>query len=292
MTPLENRAIAMQRRPGAVLLVYAYRAVASWLVGAPLALAVGATGLASFPSGDRRLFEDGGLYLIEVIRVGQTQLAASLQNAGLAFFVAVLGAFIPFSALLVALSHEGRLRMGPWLGKAVTFFPTLVLVSGLTLFLQGVCLFASSLLATGVGDALAGTWDERRVTFARLGAYGVGLIAVALLGLANDLARAAVVRHDASALRALRVGFRTLIRRPGSVAVGWLTPAVWSVVAVFVGAVAVGYFDVSKAGAHRWFVTLVVHQLVIATLVTLRATWLARALRLTGSDGERQPKRE
>ena len=103
------------------------------------------------------------------------------------------------------------------------------------------------------------------------------------IGVVQDLARAASVRHATAALESVRIAARTLSSVPGTVLRAFVTPALVALALVICGAAFASVLDVSRPGAWRVVAVGLEHQLVILAIVRLRLGALARALALTGS---------
>jgi hypothetical protein len=280
MTPLPADQIRVWRRPGALLLFWAWRWLAAWWLATPIVDAVAATGLGRHPRGDAALFEAGGLHLFEVVRLTLGALPAVAETSVALLLIAGFAGLVPLAALLVALAHDGRLRFLPWASKALEHFPAFALLTGATWLVQGAVLVLSVLVFSGVRAALSPRVDERTADLSALFAGGAVLVGAALVSVLHDLARAAVVRREIRAGSALRLGLRTLRNRPGRTALAWLVPALLSLLAVTVAAVVTGRLAVERGGSGAVTSAWWVHQLAVFALVALRAAWLVRALRL------------
>ena len=271
------------RCAGAILLLYSFRLVGAWLVAAPVATLL-AGGLAHLPQGDAALFEPGGAYLLEALRLSRNGLVSTLR---ISMWVAVLIGGLtlaPLCALMVALSSGGGLRWGPWAGATAVQLPAFVLLSGLTLLAQAGAATALGLVVAVARESLQGTLNDRLADLLLLTGVAVGALIVIALGIGQDLARAALVRHRTTVTEALRRAWCAARHRPLKTLVDWMTPAVWGVAVVAGAAIVCSSFDVARPEQWRTLAALLTHQLTSLALVALRAHWLARALRLVGQE--------
>ncbi|MCC6555359.1 MAG: hypothetical protein IT372_20555, partial [Polyangiaceae bacterium] len=99
---------AAWRRPGAVALYFAYRAVAALLIAAPVTALVGEA-VGAYPAGDAVLFEPGALMLLEIARLARIAAPALAAQIGAGALIAAALGLIPLAALLVALGRPGPL---------------------------------------------------------------------------------------------------------------------------------------------------------------------------------------
>lgn len=271
------------QRWGAIALSWSFQLLLALLLAAPLVAALSGTGIANHPRGDAVLFEPGGLYLIEALRLGAGAALSALQVSFVSFVVLGMLGLFPLAALLSALRSDGKLRVASWLGEAIAHVPSFVLIGGVTwLGRAALALFfvlVYSLLEGPVGAA----FNERNADLVLISGALVCAIAFAALGIAADLARAARVRFGLRALGAFRTGLGTFGQRPFAAVVGWLIPASWSVALIALAAILVGLLAVDQPESWRVLGAFVVHQLTAIGLIALRALWLHRSLELVGS---------
>jgi len=109
-------------------------------------------------------------------------------------------------------------------------------------------------------------------------AVGLAFLCVtAALGIAHDLASAAVVRRRVGGLRALAAGTRALWCAPASLGWSWAWRTTAALALVAAGGRVADRLG-GRAGVSLLFLALA-HQAVILSRVSLRASWLAAALR-------------
>jgi hypothetical protein len=266
------------------LLLWAFRLFGAWLVAAPVA-AVLASNLAHLPRGDAALFEPGGGYLLEALRLSRTGLISTLRTSIWAGVLLGGLTLAPLCALMISLSHSGGLRSRAWAGATAAQLPAFILLSGLTLLGQAGVAVALGLTATVAHGWLQGSFDARLADLLLLPALALGLLLVVALGIGQDLARAALIRHRATVTEAVLLAWRAARLRPLKTLVDWMTPAVWGLAVVVGAAIVSSGLDVARPEQWRTMAVLLTHQLASLALVGLRANWLARALRLVDPRG-------
>lgn len=286
---VSNDAMRARRRPLALFAYYIYQLVLSLAFAWPIARGV-AGAFAGHPRGDSVVFDDGGW---AVLALKPAYDHASSAIWGLAFFLIVLGSIVglaPLSALMTSISHatsDTRTPRPRHLAPYVVamFRPMLVLLAFgtvLELALLAIALWTFS----AVHDALEmRTGAARADQWAALVCFGV-LVLTAAAAVIHDLARASAVRFRSTAFSAIRAALVTFRRSPIRVMWSWAWRALASTLLVIVVAWIVPRFGVRGAG-HRGgaaeqgsFVAIaLLHQVVAFSRVSLRASWLARALR-------------
>jgi hypothetical protein len=274
----------MKRSKLAILFDFTCRVAAGLILGAPVAAVVGASGVGSFPEGDRLLFTAGGTWLLEVLRASFALLPA-LATSSLATGVLLAAALVvPQAGLVTALAEDSPEPLRAFIGRAGARVPALLGLAGLA-FLTQVLIFA---LALG----LAGFARERllenaiRADSAALAIAALGAVLVLALGLLRDLASAAVACGESGARRAIRTGFRCLHRAPGAAFGRWLGPHVLGLALVSAAVLATGALDVSKPHGARFFAVAVLHQSVILGLCACRAAWLGGAIKVLKANAQ------
>lgn len=274
------RAVARTRRAlGAVLWVYAARALSAWIVASPLAAALVSPVAAHHPRGDAILFDAGGLELSESLRLSLDVLFAELRSS---FWIAsVLGwlSLVPAAGLLVALVERERSGVAEWTRRGLELLPRYTLLFGARLFVQGVLLALGVLLVWLARRRLSLSLDERSTDLVALWAALPCLALAGLVSLYEDLARVELVR-GAPLGRALRRGAALLASRIGRLTLAALVLAAAGAVLPLLAAPLAGALDVSRPGTARVVGVLLVHQAVILALIALRAVWLAYAIEL------------
>jgi hypothetical protein len=237
-----------------------------------------AAAFSGHPRGDAVLFDDGGWALLALRSAWDK---ASPAFFGLLFIVTIVGAvagLAPLSALLTSISHATpdmrapRVRhLAPYV--AATFAPLVYLLalgSALELSLLAVAAFAFG----ATREALEPKYgDARADQIAALACLAV-LFITAIAAVLHDLSRAALVRYRAGTFAAIRAALGTFRRVAFRVLWSWMWRAGASL-ALVLGVAAI----VPRFGARGFIVVALLHQLVAIARVSLRASWLARALR-------------
>lgn len=269
-----------------LFVFFAGRVIGGWLVSLPIATLIAGSGIAQFPDGDALLFEPGGAYLLDAVRKILPSLGSALRSSLWLYGLVALASLVPLSALLVALDAERRLSLHEWGARALEQLPRFTLLAGATLLAQGA-LCAVFVVAWGaLRELLSASYDERSADLVSLSVPALGILCVLAFGLFQDVVRAAAVRQRASLGEALRAALSTARARPFAIVAGWLMPLSWSIAALSAGAIAVGRLRLEQPGEWRADAALAIHQLVVLTLVGLRALWLKRALELVGAASE------
>lgn len=267
------------RRPRALGLAWAFRLTAAWIVASPLARTLTAASTSRMPAGDALLFEPGGVWLAEAVRLSHRALGSELVGSFLVLLVLGWLALLPLGTLLVELGASES-SLGRSVGRAVTLMPRLTLLAGATLFVQGA-IFAGGVVAAGaLRKRLAYAADERLGDLGPLALVLLVSAAVLAVGVIQDLARAALVADDRSVLVAVRRALTCARTRALSVFGGWSLSLAAAIGAVLGAAWITGRFDVSRSGEWRVLAVFFVHQLAIASVLFARASWLAAALEL------------
>jgi hypothetical protein len=272
------RRLALRAHGPVILVVWAYRLLAALVIAYPLARLVGATGVASLPDGDRALFAPGGAYLVEALRLGVRYLvsatgALSLVGAGLAVF-----ALIPLAALVVALNARERLERGLWAARTLESFPPFVFLGGLTFLAQALLLFLGGAAGGALRDILTASTTERGADLGTIALALCTLLAVAAVGVVQDLARAEIVRSGKRGLAALGPALNTFVASPALRA--WAGRTVPALLGLALAAWLATRLHLDRPGTLRVLAAWTIHQVAVLGWVVLRASWMARALDL------------
>lgn len=284
MTPAPDSEISVRGRARAIALVWLFRGVVAFAVSYPVARILAAEATA-FPLGDAVLFETGGFHLLEVLRTGRQEIAASMQAAAVLGILAALAGLIPLAALMVALNYRPSSRkIVPWIARTLACLPRFTLLSGIIVLSQAIGLCIVALASVKISDALTATLSDQAADWIAAAALVIGTLGVAFLGIVEDLARASVVRCRRRALEAMKDAASLVVRLPLRVLAAWSLPAAISVGIIVVVAALVGALHVERDGAWRTFAVFLLHQGAVLALVVSRAVWLARALRFVAAE--------
>jgi hypothetical protein len=275
--PGEIRAL---RRPFALIAMALTRCLFGFVLAFPLASLVSASSIGSRAQGDRLLFESGGYFLLEIVRVQGDALLAAARGAVPVLLLGLLVTAFANAALLVALNERERITPGAWLGRAATRLGTFTALGAATTFGQLLIGGAALLGAGGVPDLATA---PRLTSLLELGVWLIAAIAAGALGGFSDLTRASLVRHETPLLAALQQAFLCLRRHPLRGAFGFVPFAGLLGLAIAAAAMLTGWCDVGQGGAWRVAGVIALHQLVVLTAVACRSGWYARALRLVAA---------
>lgn len=264
-------AAAVRRRPDALVAVFLLEAVAAWVLAAPWS-EIAARVLGAHPDGDRPLFASGGYLVLDLVQRVHGVIPALLASTSIGLAVFAIASLVVLGGWLAALD-DPSLRLRDALARGMGTFFRLLGASVITWFSIGVVVALVGVIpAWGLAGRLE-HWDPRRaVLVSSLPLVVALLVVVALLAIA-DLARAHVVRHDATVLDGLSAALGDRSRVLAYVAVAaprWLAS---------IGLLGWGAAIASKTSSL--FVIFLVHQLIAFGRVALRGSVLARALRLT-----------
>lgn len=226
--------------------------------------------------GDGRLFEPGGVFLIEHIRLNAPALLAAMRTAAVQLVIASVLLLGPLTAVVVTLIHPARrIQMLPV--DVLRHLPSFVLLGGLSLLTRVVSTSLLLLLGGLVLSVVASSVGEKSTD---------GLLAVALLlfvalhgaiSVCFDFARSAVVARPVSALRSLPLAVECLLRHPSAhLAVRFLTAALgWS--GPLLAAALIAQFDVRELSGWSLLLTACLHQCSVLWLLLGHYWWLSYA---------------
>jgi hypothetical protein len=200
---------------------------------------------------------------------------------GMSFTAAMIFAFglLPLGALMYALGRGGPIRASEMASAAVRFFARLSVLLVVATLGTAFAVVASFALATALKTKVAPGLSDPAGDGLVAGAWLVGAVVVAVIGVVHDLARAAVTQRDLAAADAVRVAMRAAAGRPVAAFVGWAwrsAAGAMLVVAAAMATAAVGNDRFAALGA-----VVFLHQACVLGIVALRASWLACAIRLS-----------
>jgi hypothetical protein len=275
-----NGAMCARRHPWAIAGMWAWQTsfalIASWPAASLVRAAYGGD-----PRGDAALWDAGGHALLDLLWHDAHGVSVVGRAAALTLAFALVAGLVPLAALMVAMAYAGRDRRRAGLSRSIAAA------------LRAFGAFVVLLLVFGVAEALvagAGVGAARlaeRATHASLGEASAQLVAAALgvlflagasaVGVAHDLARAAVVRFQVSGLRGALLGARAFRAAPVRMWWSWAWRA--AAAAAPVAAVAAAATGMGGRGGIALVLLAALHQAVVLSRVALRASWLGRALR-------------
>jgi hypothetical protein len=304
MTPLSIRSMHARRRPLALASVFL--ADLSWalLVATPVhAWARNVWG--GRPDGDAVLFADGARELMVWLgQSGDTALPVTARTTIVLLAVGAVLMQLPLGALVASLAF-GRivqtdddgtvqirsLRLRSALQVGVTAFLPLAVLLVVGAVASLIVLLLGGLAASGLESSLNEALGDARSFTVRAVLFGAFAALAAVIGVVVDLARAAEIptsRTTAASgaaspawnvvLRGVRIALKTSRAGLGRAVLAWTGRAVVGLALVAIGFVAADVLGGS--GGLSLTLLFVVHQAVILGRVALRASWMARALRL------------
>jgi hypothetical protein len=254
---------------------FAARVAVGAVVALPLASAVGAiTG--GLPRGDAALWEPGGVMLLETGRLLEPMAAGIARSSAAFLLVGLFALLLPLGALVASFGPAppaGPRRRPParqLLGRAGESWGTLCLTQGIVLLGQALLLGLFDLVGRLLARSLELGYEGQQLT--ELAVLAVGLGAAWVLGLAQDVARIAVVQHRRGLLGALEVTRRVLGSGFWRVLLGGAWRGVLAA-AMLLGAGWVGIsLDPTRPG--QAVLVAVVHLAGVLGAVLVRVSWL------------------
>jgi len=277
---LTTPSMRARRHPRAVLAVWAWESALALLASWPAASLVRAV-YGDDPRGDAPLWTPGGHALLDFVLHEQHGLRGAMTGATLVLVVGAVAGLVPMTALMTSIAFATRDRRAAGFIRCVTeglrHFRRMLVLLVIASVVQALVIGAGSGLGSVVEGWAHGMGEPRAQQLEGL-VLAVFLLAASAVGVAHDLARAAVVRFDVRGLRALALGVRTLRLSPLPLWWSWAWRALASVAPVVAVAAVAGRLGGSPGVAALVFL-LVLHQSVVLARVALRASWLAKALR-------------
>lgn len=255
-------------RTGVVLACAGYRALAAALAIAPWSMAA-AQQVGGHPEGDAVLFREGGMLLVETLRM-MAPMASRLAMTTLLLTLMMTFGWVALLTALIASLEVGTRGPKALLARAGRHFPVLAAMHGAALLFRGLILAG----AIAGGGALARNLNIEPPTAdgIRMAGVGVGLLLAWLFTVLHDGARVAVVQRDARLWEALDRAIQPL--REGARAMLWA--AMWRTfvtVATLLGAIYVTT-QLATGSTGDVAVAFVAQAMALLVAVMLRASWL------------------
>ena len=201
------------------------------------------------PRGDRVLFEPGGLFLTETIRMVRAPLESVADGMSFGILVGLYLGLLPLGALLHALGTEEKLSVGALVTAAGRFSGSLSLLLGFALVVGALAcavpLAIRGLLETKIRSA----FGDRGGDLVEFGFHMIALGVAWVIGVVHDLARAALVTRDLSALRAARAATEALRAFPAEALGGWALRALSALLLI---TIAVGTTNSASRRRRGW----------------------------------------
>ncbi len=278
---LANASMRARRRPLAVVLVWGYELLLAATIAWPAASYVNGV-YGAHPMGDAPLFRPGGLALADLAVRARPVMAALSAHASPLFAVGAVLGLIPLALLIVQIAHATPARKSPPLGaslaRAWSVFPRFFALMIASAFVQGLLLIAGMLAASATAGGTTRSMGEARAQQLGFVVFAVFLLLTATAGVLHDVARTAAVRFDVGVLRAVRLASNAL--RRGFLALMWSWGWRAAIGLVPIAIAAALSAKLAGRGVTALWAMAAIHQLVILARVALRASWLAKALRV------------
>jgi hypothetical protein len=277
---MTNTAMRARRRPRALLVVVVWQALCGLFIAWPFAALV-RDAYGHHPRGDAVLFDPEGLALADLAMRGDG-VGAAFASAPLVLALSAVVGLVPMAALVVSIGHATLDRGAPStraaFERAIEAFGPLVRLLASFGVVQLALLALGIALATLTSTSLTGRLDDAAADLAGGMVFGAFVFAAGCVGVVHDVARCAAIRYRSGALDAIAKARRAM--RPGPARVVWSWA--WRGAAGLVAVVVAGLVAHRLGGRLGWHVLAlaIVHQSVVAWRTALRASWLARALRL------------
>lgn len=296
--PLAQDEIRARRRPGAIVLFWAFQLAWGLVVATP-AHAWARAAWGAHPDGDAALFEPGARALLAWLTSPGSALPVTARTSAVLLLVGIVLGQLPLGVLLGALALGRGPRARSPRGAAVRLGAALFLPScgvlALAWVLGLVVVGGAGIAGSFVDDGFAPSVGDRLAFALRLVTYALFALAGAAVLVVADVTRAAITverahagETETTAWGALGRGLRAALllprREKGALAVAWAWRGALGVVLVGLGALAAAALG-GRGGAALWAL-FAAHQLVIFGRAALRASWLARALRAVAPPGE------
>jgi len=280
---LPSGTIRARRRPRAIALLWLWELALALVLGTSFASLARET-YGRHPDGDTPLFAPGGLALLDFLRHSLPARGPLLCEVLAVLAAAHLLGLVPSAAVFAELAFETPTRKAPpprdAIGHAIAALPASFALSMVGLALQGVVVVLGGFFAGSVSTSFGFSLRTRDGNLIAA-AIALASVAVALVvGVAVDLARAEVVRHETSAVEAAQKGLERFLLRPVAVtwSYTWRSASSW----VPVGLGALLATRIGGRGGASLLVLAAFHQVVVLVRVAIRASWMARALRALG----------
>lgn len=283
---LPNHAMRARRTPRAILALWAWEAALGAVLAWPFA-AIVRTAYGTHPRGDEVLWDLGGLPLLDLLVRRLPVLAPLVAHAAAVVLFAMIAGLLPLAAILVGVAFTTPDRKPPSLKTALQAgIPSLG--PFLVLLVTTLVLEASLLAAALVGAGLASEGFERKLGEVGADVLGgavllVGVGTIAIAGVVEDVARAAVVRFGIGAGAALRTALGALRQAPLALLWSWGWRGLASLVPVAFGVLLAG--RLGGRGGSGLLVLFGLHQLIVLVRAALRVSWLAKAMRVVDARG-------
>jgi hypothetical protein len=285
---LPNDAMRARRCARTILALWAWEVTLGAALAWPFASIV-RSAYGTHPRADAVLWDAGGLPLLDLVTRRLPELGALVAHAATVTIFAVIAGLIPSAALLACLAFatQGGRAPPPRLAVQVgvsAFLPCAILLA-VTLVLQGSLVVSAVTIARLAREGFSPSLGDVKGDLVGASLLGLGLLLAAFAGVTQDVARAAVVRFGTGAGEALQLALRAVTSAPLILFWSWGWRALASLVPVALGAILAQ--RLGGRGGKALVVLFAIHQVIVAVRVALRASWLAKAMRVVDLAGKR-----
>lgn len=260
-----------------LVLIWFINLVASYLVTSPWGAAIQASSLPRLPDAQSALFSNGGLVLIEWLRLDGAELAAALKSTLLLGATASLLQLFPTALLIAGLGDREKLSLARHGHHALVAMPRLVLVFGSVSFSRAILLVLLS-LGYGYAASHASTVWEPRLALALF------VLVVPLWwlpGFFEDLTRVFIVHQQLPSLVAVHQAWRCWLARKRALLGLAVAVSVGAFVLVCTG-LALAWHS-GDLGGGSVGLQFVVQQGCMLAMVALRAYFLGSLIQCVNS---------
>jgi len=257
--------------------LYAFRLCASWLVVMPFVAALAGAGVRDQPLGDATLFEPGGVYLVETLRLALPTVAGTFFNAASWFVIgSVLSVLIQGVVIHGQSQPEGSL--GSAFQRSISSFPRFVLLGGCGFLAQTLVLVLTVLAAQAARRSIGGVELAPRGDIAYASVLFLGLFLLLAISILVDLARiASAASKTRGAFVCVELSVQSFLTRPLTIALALVAPLSMTLALAVVIGFAVGALRVEQGDTWRWVLILALHQAVIVFACWAEVYWQGRA---------------
>jgi hypothetical protein len=272
--PSDGTLVRARRRPTAIVALWVLELGVAWVLAAPWIEAVSSV-FGHHPDGDRALWLEPGHQFLTDTYVRYSSVISGLFRGSIVGLVAwLLVSSLALGALMAALSDDAPVGLRRAFARAGETFGRLLLVMLASVVALGVVIGLVGVVPAMILSGRTDHWSSPRaalvVTIAPL--LIAGLASLFVLAVA-DLARALVVRHGVSGPRAV---LRAIQSPRATLSLVGLSVPRW-----VASAGAIGFAAAFASASGSVLLVFVVHQLAALGRVGLRASVLARALRVS-----------
>ncbi len=277
---LSNDSMRARRAPLAILWMWGFQSLLAMLAAWPLISFVSQT-YGAHPRGDAPLWRGGAHALLDLLDYSAPTRGTLTPLPMLMFAVAAVLGLVPLALLLGQMTYATRskrpARFVQLMPRALRAFTPMLVLFALTSVVELVVLGIGFAIGGGIASGMHASLGEARAS--QYGAIVELLFAavVSVIGVWQDLARAAIFRFNVGAKQAARLAWNTLRRGPVMVYWSWAWRAVAMLALLILGSVVAEKSKSTATGAILPLFAL--HQGIIVGRIAFRASWLAKALR-------------